>query len=249
MQELPLYGDRGRSQGRLLSHKRVLLLEAREHESDKLEVAFRELTQTCVAETLRLTGVTVTAEDVAQAFRAKEISRTNLHEVIVKQLVALEALENAANNKLRVDRTLLCEAHRLACPPDGGIIRTRPVEFQFEGIEPSRPEFIIDKLDNLSEWLDSDGVDGMSTSEKAALAFIRLLEIAPFERGNFRLAHLLLSYFAYRDQFPPFFLRANDIASIRREIAGALKFETKPLVDRLTDAQLASIEHCLKAVA
>jgi Fic family protein len=123
------------------------------------------------------------------------------------------------------------------------------VQRQFEGVEPSRPEFIIDKLDNLSAWLDSDGVNSMSTPEKATLAFVRLLEIAPFERGNFRLAHLLLSYFAYRDQFPPLFLRADDIADIRREIAGALAFETKPLVDRLTDAQLASIEYCLKAVA
>jgi hypothetical protein len=232
-----------------LSEKRDLLLEASEHENEKLKVAFRELTETCVVETLRLTGVTVTAEEVARAFRDREISRTNPHEVIIQQLEALETLENRARSKHRVDRTLLCEAHRLACPPDGGIIRTRQVQNPFEGVKHSRPEFIIDKLNNLSDWLDSDGVNSMLSPEKATLAFVRLLEIAPFERGNFRLAHLLLSYFAYRDQYPPLFLRADDIASIRREIARALKFETKPLVERITDAQLESLEYCLRAVA
>jgi hypothetical protein len=249
MQELPVYGDRGQSQGLALSEKRDRLLGVGEQKTEKLKSALHELTEKCVAETLRLTGVAVTAKDVTQAFLHRKISRPEPHEIITKQFEALQALENAARSALRVDRTLLCETHRLACPPGGGIIRTRPVRHQFEEVEASRPEFIADKLDNLSEWLDSDSVNSMLPPEKATLAFIRLLEIAPFERGNFRLAHLLLSYFAYRDRFPPLFLRADDIAEIRREIAQALKFETKSLVDRLTNAQLASLEHCLKAVA
>ena len=231
-----------------MSGKRDLLLEAREQKSEQLKVAAAELTQVCVMQTLQLTGVTVTGEEVAESFRSRQKSRPDPHGIIVGQYEALEAIENAASNKSKLDRALLCKVHRLSCPPDGGLFRSGQVQPQFEGIEPSRSDLILDKLDNLSEWLDSESVQSMLPPEKAALAFIRILDITPFERGNFRLAHLLLSYFAYRDEYPPLFLSAEDSAEVRKEIERALKCETKPLVDRLVGAQIASLEHCLQAL-
>lgn len=249
MQELPLYANRGQSQALVMSRKRDLLLEAREQQSERLKVAMVELKQICVKHTLQLTGVAISGEELAEVFKDRTNTRSDRHEILVGQFEALEAIEDAAHDKSRLAPMLLCKLHKLSYPPDGGSIRSGPVRPQFEGIEPSHPGLILDKLDNLSEWLDSDTVDSMSPPEKATLAFVRLLEIAPFERGNFRLAHLLLSYFAYRDEYPPLFLRAEDTSTIRKEIAKALKFETKDLVDRLVNAQLASLDHCLQAIA
>lgn len=89
----------------------------------------------------------------------------------------------------------------------------------------------------------------MHPPEKAALAFARLLEISPFEHGNFRTGHLLLSFFAFADRYPPFFLRLDDADAVREEVERAMAFETLPLVNRLARSLASSLSFCSEALS
>jgi hypothetical protein len=89
----------------------------------------------------------------------------------------------------------------------------------------------------------------MHPPEKGALAFARLLEISPFEHGNFRTSHLLLSLFSLADGYPPMFLRLEHAADVRQEVEGAMRFETLPLVNRLARSLTESLSFCLDALS
>ena len=248
MRELPVYSPDARNRVGALSKQRKLLLEAEQRKPGRFEEAFEELRRRCIRETLRLTGVPVTDEEVTDALRDGQKSRSAHHELIVGQREALVAIEKAATDRLPLEGSLLCKVHRLSSPPHGGRFRSGPVRPQFENVEPSRPRDISDKVSSLADWLDSESVRGMHAPEKEGLAFVRLLEIAPFADGNFRSSHLILNYFAYGGGYPPFFLQSGDSKEVRKDIEQALKFETKSLVDRLAAAQIASLQYCLQDV-
>ena len=120
---------------------------------------------------------------------------------------------------------------------------------QFAGTSTSRPDLIPDKIANLCDWLSVDSGRGMYPPEKAALAFARLLEISPFEHGNFRTAHLLLSFFGFADRYPPFFLRLDDADEVRQEVERAMAFDTLPLVNRLATSLASSLAFCSDALS
>jgi len=248
MQELEVYSPDEQNLGRALSVQRKLFLEAEQLKPGQFEAAFEELRRRCIGETLRLTGVQVTDEEVTHALREGQSSRRANDELIVGQWEAMTAIEKAATNRLPLDGSLLSMVHRLSSPPHGGGFRSGPVQPQFENAEPSRSRDISDKVGNLADWLETEGVRCLQAPEKAALTFVRLLEIAPFAKGNFRSSHLILNYFAYGGGYPPFFIRSEDADEVRKDIERALRFETKGLVERLTTAQMASLRYCLQSV-
>lgn len=247
MQELPVYSPDAQNRGRALSAQYSRFLEAEKKKPGRFKGAFEELRHRCIRETLRLTGVRVSAEEVSKVLREGHTSRSVNHDLIVGQKEALAIIEKAATTGSKLDSLLLCKVHRLSSPPSGGCFRRGPVQSQFENVSPSRARDISYKVNNLADWLDSESVRGMQAPEKAALAFVRLLEIAPFANGNFRSSHLILNYFAFGGGYPPFFVDCEDSEEFRRDIERAFKLETKHLVDRLAVAQMTSLQYCLEA--
>jgi hypothetical protein len=142
----------------------------------------------------------------------------------------------------KADLGLIREVHRLSSPPSGGEIRTADLAPQFQNARILSPRFIESRLQNLLDWLHGESGRGMFPAERMALWFPRFLEIAPFERGNFRTAHLFLSFFSCADGYPPVSLKLEEAEAVRGELERAFLFDTGPLVQRFSSALARAME-------
>jgi Fic family protein len=250
MHNLPLYSEGRETHGLALRRQRDAVLEKASKCPQRLADGVEALVRECVFETLRLTGAPVTRQAVAEVWAGTaEPGEVVGRELIRGQRDALHALRQAAGSRPELTPGLVREVHRLSSPPSAGGFRTRPIAAQFTAAAPSRPDLISDKVANLCDWLTADSGRTMHPPEKAGLAFARLLEISPFEHGNFRTAHLLLSFFAFTEGYPPFFLRLEEADQVREEVERAMVFETLPLVNRLARALASSLSFCLEALS
>jgi len=254
MRDLPLYPERHENTGLALARQRDALLSKASLSPERLRAAVDALGRELVFETLRLTGAPVSREAVAKVAGVGEpVNQTERaeRELIGGQLEAFRVIEESARSGDTLTAALVQEVHRLSMPHDAsaGVFRSQPIEGQFGTTTPSSPRLIPARVDNLCDWLTVDSGRGMHPPEKGALAFARLLEISPFEHGNFRTAHLLLSFFALADGYPPMFLRLEHAEDVRQEVEGAMRFETLPLVNRLARSLSESLSFCLDAVS
>jgi Fic family protein len=213
-----------------------------------LDIAKSFLRRECVAQTLKLTGTDVSRKDIAGA----SDGRTSISmpaELIRGHLEALGRIERAAEDQRILEVSLFIEVSRLSSGQREVRFRRNKGKIQFAGVTPSRPELIVEKLEDLLGWLRAESGQSLHPPERATLFFTRFLEIAPFEKGNFRSAHLLMNYFGYEKGFPSFFFRAEDSDLLRGEIDKAMRFDTKPLVERMARALHRSLDVCLEGAA
>lgn len=229
MPELPLYPAPGEREapGYQLERRRKRLMETGDASRPSV---FRKLKENCVYETLRLTGAPLSFENVAAG-----------EGPLVRGVVdALDRIERAAMADEDPTASVMKDVHRLALPSGDGKFRTMDSPPQF-GARSCPARFVPARISNLVEWLGAESARSMFPAERMALFFARFLEIAPFEHGNFRVAHLVLNFFAYRAGFPSVSLRLEEAAEIRNDVEKAIGFETWPLVQRLSDALSRSL--------
>ncbi|MGH9321481.1 MAG: Fic family protein [Vicinamibacteria bacterium] len=228
MPELPIYPERGREAPGYDLERRLAGLADVPAEA-KLQV-HRRLRTEAVRETLRLTGAPVEEVEEGEA------------PLFVATLKSLELIETSAAGGTELGIALIREVHRLSNPPSRGAFRTSDVPPQFRNARDASPRWIESRLQNLLDWLRSETGKTMFPAERMALWFPRFLEIAPFERGNFRSAHLFLSFFSCAGSYPPVSLRLEDAEAVRAEVERALLFDTFPLVQRFSQALTRSLE-------
>jgi hypothetical protein len=228
MPELPIHPDGGREAPGYALERRLTRLEGL-LPAARRRTAHRGLRESSVLETLRLTGADAAEKD-----------RESL--LFDGALEALALIETTASSGKELDLGLIREVHRLSSPPSGGEIRTRDLAPQFQNARILSPRFIESRLQNLLDWLHGDSGRGMFPAERMALWFPRFIEIAPFERGNFRTAHLFLSFFSCADGYPPVSLKFEEAEAVRGEVERAFLFDTGPLVQRFSSALGRAIE-------
>jgi Fic family protein len=247
MPELPAHPAINQDHFSALSRRRdQWLREAKTNPSGAVQ-AIKALTFECVTQTLLLTGVSITKEEVKRV--AESAGPESQNRVLISgQFQALRTIQDAVRSGPSLTQSLICEVNRFSTPDSGGVFRRGPGRSQFAGITPPAHPLIAGRLENLIDWLAARSGRSLHLPARAALAFVRLLEISPFERGNFRTAHLLLNYFAFVENFPPLFLRAGEAGEVRKDVERGLGFDTLPLATRLARAQAASLSFCLEAL-
>ncbi len=226
MPELPIHPEGGReAPGYALERRlaRCVGLSAAQRRTAHLGLRERS-----VLETLRLTGAAAEKDSASPLF--------------VGALEALSLIETRASSGKELDIRLIREVHRLANPPSEGEIRAADLAPQFQNARILSPRFIESRLQSLLDWLHGDSGRGMFPAERMALWFPRFLEIAPFDRGNFRTAHLFLSFFSCADGYPPVSLKFEEAEAVRGEVERAFLFDTGPLVQRFSSAIARAIE-------
>jgi hypothetical protein len=235
MPELPIYPDRVReSPGYALERRVAAFRDAPPGRRDEASLRMRI---ECAFETLRLTGAGVDRTVVARV--AREGRGDSL---LLGQFEALERIEAEARGSETPGVDSVREVHRMANPPSSGELRTEEAKPQFQNARPSPPRFVAARLEDLLGWLSADSGRSMFPAERMALWFPRFLEIAPFDHGNFRTAHLFLSFFSCAVGFPPVTLRLEDADDIRDDVERALRFDTFPLVRRFSEALGRSLD-------
>ncbi|GMR23871.1 MAG: hypothetical protein BMS9Abin37_2345 [Acidobacteriota bacterium] len=231
MPDLPIYPQKREAPGYALERRLDRLHESK---ADSYAAALVALRIQCAHETLRLTGA------------ANESEKSELVEA---QLAALALIEDAAAEASEPDLELVREVHRIASPGSDGRFRDVDVAPRFRNARPSPPRFVEAKLDNLLEWLSAESGRDMFPAARMALWFARFVEVAPFEHGNFRTAHLLVNFFAATSGFPPVTLALEDAETIRTEVERAIEFDTAPLVERFSRALENALRSCEEAAA
>ena len=231
MPELPIHPDGGReAPGYTLERRLARLVDL---SAEQKRIAQLELRESSVLETLRLTGAAGENDSGSPIF--------------VGALEALSLIETRAFSGKELEIRLIREVHRLANPPSEGEIRTTDLAPQFKNARVLSARFIESRLQNLLDWLHGDSGRGMFPAERMALWFPRFLEIAPFERGNFRTAHLFLSFFSCADGYPPVSLKLEEAEAVRGEVERAFLFDTGPLVQRFSLALARAIDRLERA--
>jgi hypothetical protein len=228
MPELPIHPAAGREAPGYSLERRLARLK--ELPPERWRRALDGLRERSVLETLRLTGAAPGEAKVRESA------------LFDGALEALALIETLASSGKELDLGHVREVHRLSSPPSGGVIRTVDLAPQFQNARVLSARFIESRLQNLLDWLHGESGRGMFPAERMALWFPRFLEIAPFERGNFRTAHLFLSYFSTASGYPPVSLRFEESEEVRAEIERAILFDTGPLVQRFSSALGRSLE-------
>jgi hypothetical protein len=219
MPELPIYPERSEAPGYALERRASAL---RQNPPEDLPERLNRLRRACAIETLSLSGAPPMESEGDALVRA--------------QLGALAIIETSARNGQALDLGRILEVHRLATGAPGVELRSSEARPQFATARPSPPRFIEDKLTNLLGWLEAESARTMFPGERMALWFARFLEIAPFERRNFRTGHLLASHFAVARGYPVVSLRIQDADAIRNAVERAIVFDTSALVTQFNDA-------------
>lgn len=250
MPELPIYPDRVREAPGYALERRLARFRAAP--ASRREEACYWLSIECVFETLRLTGAEIDRALIARLARerpaeaerrAREASREpDETALVVGQLDALEHIETAAREAATPSLAAVRAVHQRANPLSEAEFRAEDSKPQFRNARASSARFIEARLADLLEWLSAESGRSMFPAERMALWFPRFLEIAPFDRGNFRTAHLFLSFFARAAGFPPVTLRFEEAEEIRADVERALLFDTFPLVRRFSDALGRSLD-------
>ena len=230
MPELPIHPDGGREAPGYALERRLARLKGLP--AERRRRAHQGLCESSALETLRLTG----------AAPVEKLEKDRESPLFEGALAALALIETKASSGTELDLELIREVHRLSSPPSGGEIRTSDLAPQFQNARILSPRFIESRLQNLLDWLHGDSGRGMFPAERMALWFPRFLEIAPFERGNFRTAHLFLSFFSCADGYPPVSLTFEEAEAVRGEVERAFLFDTGPLVQRFSSALGRSLE-------
>ncbi len=225
MPELPIYPERSEAPGYTLERRAATL---RQNPPSELSEKLDHLRRQCAVETLSLSGAPPTdGEDDT---------------LVLAQLEALALIEASAVEDQPLDLGRIRDVHRIANVAADVDLRSAEARPQFATARPSPPRFIEDKLLNLLSWLESESAATMFPAERMALWFARYLEIAPFERGNFRTGHLLASHFAIVKGYPVASLRLRDADTIRNALERAIVFDTAALVTHFSDALTRALD-------
>lgn len=88
------------------------------------------------------------------------------------------------------------------------------------------PEFVAERLADLAAWMGSSGLGEVKAPARAALAFARVLDIAPLGEHNDRLAHVALAHAlrALGQRLPLFEVQDAAPLAAAREAAGRFDF-------------------------
>ena len=177
--------------------------------------------------TLQLTGTALTEQDIQDARAGAPTPRFG------PALGALGLVGRAAANR-DPGEELLLEVHAVSGGRVGASrFRTVQIEPQFPGAGLSPPQTVALRLGELLAWIAGDSGRDLETAPRAALFFARFLEISPFERANFRVAHLMLTFLALADEQPPIWFEVEDASGIREDVSRAFRFDTAPLTARI----------------
>lgn len=231
MPDLPIYPEKREAPEYALERR---LGRLQEQPEESYRDALAALRLRCARETLRLTGAPNEAEDPAS-------------ELVRAQLEALASIEAAATDNSTPEIALIREVHQIAFPGSDGSFRSSEIAPHFKTARPSPPALIEARVDNLLDWLSGASGREIFCAARMSLWFARFVEIAPFERGNFRTAHLIANFFAACAGFPPMSLRREDADALRTEIERAIQFDTAALVQRFSGALSHALRECEEA--
>ncbi len=110
------------------------------------------------------------------------------------------------------------------------------------------PELIESRLGTLEEWLTTAGIRDLKPEQRAGLVYARIVEIAPFDDGNGRVARLAASHLMVQGGQPPPILVGADASYLLAVLRAAVRLDTEPLVTLLVEASSRALDVMIQAI-
>jgi hypothetical protein len=170
-------------------------------------------------------------EQVGQALRlaGQGINGQNLFEAA--ELVSAWSADPEA--KFGVERLL--ELHRAVTGATAGadILRKTEAAPVVAAHEPAPALILPRMLDNAFDWFDTESFRDLHPVERAAVVYLRLLDLSPFPSHTRTTAALAAGFYTEREGLPPLVIFADDLTQARyaRALEAAFRMLTQPLVE------------------
>ncbi|MBO0862859.1 MAG: hypothetical protein J2P21_31050 [Chloracidobacterium sp.] len=170
-------------------------------------------------------------EQVAQALRlaGSGIKEQNLLEAA--ELVSAWAADPEA--KFGVDRLLDLYRAVTGDPAGADVLRKFEAAPVAAAHEPAPALILPRMLDNAFDWFDTESFRDLRSVERAAVVYLRLLDLSPFPSHTRTTAALAAGFYTERGGLPPLVIFADDLTQARyaRALEAAFRMLTQPLVE------------------
>jgi Fic/DOC family len=99
--------------------------------------------------------------------------------------------------------------------------------------EPTPALLLPRMLDNAFDWFDTESFRDLRPVERAAVVYLRLLDLHPFTSHTETTATLAAGFYTEREGLPPLVIFADDLTQARyaRALEAAFRMLTQPLVE------------------
>jgi hypothetical protein len=129
----------------------------------------------------------------------------------------------------------LLELHRtvIGAPAGGDILRKTEPAPVIGGHEPTPALILPRMLDNAFDWFDTESFRDLHPVERAAVVYLRLLDLHPFSSHTETTATLAAGFYTEREGMPPLVIFADELTQARyaRALEAAFRMLTQPLVE------------------
>ena len=199
---------------------------------------------------LKLDDVEVSREKVAH-FAARPTDLLGLSEEELTMMTMLEALRTIESLIASFGRAaelapdVLIRLHNPLGSTEGFRItagdRNRP-------LKPTPAAHLIAVVDSACRWFTADSFRELNPIEQAAIAYLRLIEIQPFERASDQTALVAASLFTMRSDLPPIIIRPEMKPQYLAAISQAVKTNTRPMVELMADAVEKALDEMIRII-
>jgi hypothetical protein len=170
-------------------------------------------------------------EQIEQALRRAGRGIDGRRLLEAAELVSGWAADPAA--KFGVERLLDLHRTVTGAPAGMDILRkTEPTPID-KTHEPTPALLLPRMLDNAFDWFDTESFGDLHPVERAAVVYLRLLDLHPFPSHTETTATLAAGFYTEREGMPPLVIFADDPTQARyaRALEAAFRMLTQPLVE------------------
>jgi hypothetical protein len=215
--DLPIFSDNLKSSASwvdLLARERELWDDARRSSDARVQI-----------------GARTRREQVGQALRraGRGIDERRLLEAA--ELVSSWAADPEA--KFGVERLLDLHRTVTGAAPCADVLRMSEPTPINAAHEPTPALILPRMLDNAFDWFDTESFRELRPVERAAVVYLRLLDLSPFPSHTETTATLAAGFYTEREGLPPLIIFADEMTQARyaRALEAAFRMLTQPLVE------------------
>jgi len=117
------------------------------------------------------------------------------------------------------------------------------------GPPPAPAMFVASRLAIVQEWLGGDSARELTPAQQGALAYARIMEILPFDRGNGLVARVAASHLMVRAGSRPPILVGADAERLEAALHAAFQLETEPLARLLESAAERALDVLIETLS
>jgi Fic/DOC family len=215
--DLPIFSDNLKSSASwadLLARERELWDDARRSTDTRVQIESR-----------------TRREQIEQAMRRAGQGIDGRRLIAAAELVSAWAADPESN--FGVERLLDLHRTVTGAAPGADVLRkTEPAPINATH-EPAPALILPRMLDNAFDWFDTESFRDLRPVERAAVVYLRLLDLHPFSSHTETTATLAAGFYTEREGMPPLVIFADDLTQARyaRALEAAFRMLTQPLVE------------------